>query len=187
MIIINLSEILGKKKLKLSDVINKTGISRPTLTALYYGTGKGVTFEVLNKLCSVLGITPGDLIKFYNVNILEINVTFDKVTFDKISNFDVANFSGFVKLIQDNNLREICFSGSVFVSGHMNINDDAHDTIYDCQILFENLSKNEYCNLWPEEAMAEIEKGIMETIEKEFSNIVKDPTFVSDLKVNFLE
>lgn len=42
MILCNLSEILGKRRLKIAKVAADTGISRTTLTSLYYDTVKGV-------------------------------------------------------------------------------------------------------------------------------------------------
>ena len=55
------SEILGKKRIKISDVMQHTGITRPTLSALYYDSGKGINFETLDKLCEYLQIQPGEL------------------------------------------------------------------------------------------------------------------------------
>ncbi|MEG1075073.1 MAG: helix-turn-helix transcriptional regulator [Ruthenibacterium sp.] len=46
---------MGARKLKIADVARKTGISRTTLTALYYGTSKRISFETLDKLCKFFG------------------------------------------------------------------------------------------------------------------------------------
>lgn len=56
------STLLGERKLKISKVAKDTGISRTTLTNLYYGKTKGVTFAVLEKLCTYFGCSPGDLL-----------------------------------------------------------------------------------------------------------------------------
>lgn len=74
MIINNFSEILGRKKLKITTVSKETGITRPTLTSLYYGSSKGISFDVLNKLCDFLDISPSDLFTFYPVDIDKINI-----------------------------------------------------------------------------------------------------------------
>ena len=58
----NLSAILGRRRLKIKQVSDETGISRTTLTELYYCRSKGITFEVLFKLCDYLSITPNDLL-----------------------------------------------------------------------------------------------------------------------------
>lgn len=63
MIVNKFSEILGKRKMKISDVHDATGISRPTLTALYYDKSKGIKFDTLDKLCRYLRIQPGDILE----------------------------------------------------------------------------------------------------------------------------
>ena len=74
MILSKLSEILGRKKLKLSNVIRDTRISRPTLTNLYYNVGKGINFDTLSTLCAYLSITTSDLLVYYNVDVDAIGV-----------------------------------------------------------------------------------------------------------------
>lgn len=58
MILCNLPVLLAERKLRISKVTADTGISRTTLTAMYYGTGVGVQFETLDKLCIYLGVEP---------------------------------------------------------------------------------------------------------------------------------
>lgn len=55
--------LLGTKKLKISDVARKTGISRTTLTKLYYGDGCAVTYKVLSKLCAALDCDVSDILE----------------------------------------------------------------------------------------------------------------------------
>lgn len=61
MILCNLAAIMGERRLKISKVAADTGISRTTLTALYYDSGKGVQFETANLLCIYFGISMGEL------------------------------------------------------------------------------------------------------------------------------
>lgn len=51
---IDLRVVLAKRKLKITDVAKATGISRTTLTALYYEKSQGVKFETLETLCKYL-------------------------------------------------------------------------------------------------------------------------------------
>ena len=81
MILIDFASILGQKRLKISKVIADTKISRPTLTALYYDLGKGINFDTLNTLCGYLQVQPGDIIKFYPIDIDEINITYIATTY----------------------------------------------------------------------------------------------------------
>lgn len=46
----------------ISDLQKKTGISRTTLTALYYGTGKGVLFETMETLCRTFNVGFGEIL-----------------------------------------------------------------------------------------------------------------------------
>lgn len=54
MIANKLSEVMGRKRLKISDVVNMTGLARNTVTELYHGRAKQVHFETLDKLCIAL-------------------------------------------------------------------------------------------------------------------------------------
>lgn len=60
----HLSRILGEKKMNMSDLAKSAGIARNTVSALYYEDGKGVTWDVLEKLCAALSCQPGDLIEY---------------------------------------------------------------------------------------------------------------------------
>lgn len=60
----NFSTILGKKLLKITKVSKDTGISRTTLTNLYYRRSTYVSFEVLDKLCKYLNCGVGDLFEY---------------------------------------------------------------------------------------------------------------------------
>ena len=64
MILCNLAGIMGERRLKISKVAADTGISRTTLTALYYDFGKGIQFETANALCEYLEIDMGELFIF---------------------------------------------------------------------------------------------------------------------------
>lgn len=59
----NLSQILGAKLIKISQVAKDTGISRTTLTNLYYKRSKAISGDVLHKLCDYLNCTVGDLLE----------------------------------------------------------------------------------------------------------------------------
>ncbi|ASA22112.1 helix-turn-helix domain-containing protein [Paenibacillus donghaensis] len=49
-----LSEVMGRKRLKISDVIEMTGLARNTIADLYHGRAKRVDLETLDKLCKAL-------------------------------------------------------------------------------------------------------------------------------------
>ncbi len=84
MILCNLAVLLAERKLKIADVVKDTGISRTTLTVLYYGGGKGVQFETANTLCKYLDVDINDLFTFvpfdYKVGTVEYDVDTNKGT-----------------------------------------------------------------------------------------------------------
>jgi putative transcriptional regulator len=64
MLRINLAVVMAKKRIySLAPMSEATGISRTTLTALYYEKGKGVQFETIEKVCKYLNIQVGELIE----------------------------------------------------------------------------------------------------------------------------
>ena len=54
MIKCNLSELLGRKKLKISQLCRDTGINRGTLDRLYYDNAQRVDLDVIEVLCKYL-------------------------------------------------------------------------------------------------------------------------------------
>lgn len=49
--------LLAKKREKVSDVAKATGISKSTLTALYYERTKRPDIKTLQKVCDYLAVT----------------------------------------------------------------------------------------------------------------------------------
>ena len=58
-----LSELMGRKRLKISDVIEGTGLVRNTVAEMYHGRAKGANFETLDKLCTFLDVGVGELLE----------------------------------------------------------------------------------------------------------------------------
>jgi putative transcriptional regulator len=56
------ANLLGERKLKISDVATATGINRGTLTRLYYETAERVDLEVLDKLCEYFEVELNQLL-----------------------------------------------------------------------------------------------------------------------------
>lgn len=56
-----LSEILGKKRIKMSELQELTGLGVNTIRKIYYNTGNNVSYNTLNKICNALEITVGEL------------------------------------------------------------------------------------------------------------------------------
>ena len=63
MIVCNLAVLLAERGLKITKVSKDTGLSRTTLTALYYNRGQGIQLDTMDTLCNYLKITPNELFK----------------------------------------------------------------------------------------------------------------------------
>lgn len=60
----NLSKILGERLLSISEVSRETGISRSTLTDLYYRRTKRFDSETIMKLCNYLQVPMSELLEY---------------------------------------------------------------------------------------------------------------------------
>lgn len=64
MLINNFSMLCGKNRATITDISKATGISRTTLTSIYYDRAKSITFEVLDKLCIYFNCSLNDIIEY---------------------------------------------------------------------------------------------------------------------------
>lgn len=58
----NFRVLLAKRRKKVSDVYNKTGISKSALIALYYERTKKPDIQTLQKVADYLGVTIDELL-----------------------------------------------------------------------------------------------------------------------------
>lgn len=68
MIVNKFSVLLAQRLLKISVLAKATGISRVTLTNLYYRRTKQIDLETLDKLCCYLQCGVGDILEFQKGN-----------------------------------------------------------------------------------------------------------------------
>ena len=64
MIVNRLSRLLGERRMNLSVLQRRTGLSYVTLHALYHGKSTRVDFETLNRICRALEVQPGDILEY---------------------------------------------------------------------------------------------------------------------------
>ena len=64
MIVFNIDIMLAKRKMTLTELSEKVGITIANLSILKTGKAKAVRVETLNKLCVALQCQPGDLLEF---------------------------------------------------------------------------------------------------------------------------
>lgn len=63
-ILINLDLMLVKRKMKLTDLADRVGITIANLSILKQNKARAVRFSTLEALCRELGCQPGDLLEY---------------------------------------------------------------------------------------------------------------------------
>ena len=63
-IIVNLDVELAKRKMSLSELAEKVGLTLANLSILKTGKAKAVRFTTLEAICRVLGCQPGDILEY---------------------------------------------------------------------------------------------------------------------------
>ncbi len=63
-IIVNLDVELAKRKMSLSELAEKVGLTLANLSILKTGKAKAVRFTTLETICRVLGCQPGDILEY---------------------------------------------------------------------------------------------------------------------------
>ena len=63
-IIVNLDVMMARRKIGVTDLAEKVGITMANLSILKNGKAKAVRFSTLERLCDVLNCQPGDLLEF---------------------------------------------------------------------------------------------------------------------------
>ena len=63
MIVCNLPVLIAERRMKVADVARETGMSKTTLHKLYNGQSTRIDFETIEKLCLLLNVEVGELLK----------------------------------------------------------------------------------------------------------------------------
>ena len=63
-IIVNIDVMLAKRKMSVTELSEKLGITMANVSILKNGNAKAVKVETLNKLCAALDCQPGDLFEY---------------------------------------------------------------------------------------------------------------------------
>lgn len=64
MIHCHLARLMGERKMKISDVLRETGLSRNTVTLMYKETAQRIDIEALDKLCRLFECEVADMLEF---------------------------------------------------------------------------------------------------------------------------
>jgi putative transcriptional regulator len=63
-IIVKLDDVLHDRRMTLTELSEKVGISLPNLSILKTGKARAIRFSTLELICAVLACQPGDLLAF---------------------------------------------------------------------------------------------------------------------------
>ncbi|OJV62782.1 MAG: transcriptional regulator [Clostridiales bacterium 38-18] len=63
-IIVNLDVMMAKRKMSVTELSEKVGITMANLSILKTGKAKAIRFSTLEKICEVLECQPGDILDY---------------------------------------------------------------------------------------------------------------------------
>jgi putative transcriptional regulator len=63
MIIVNLDVMLARRKLRSKELSERIGLTEQNVSLLKSGKVKGIRFDTLDKICTVLDCQPGDILE----------------------------------------------------------------------------------------------------------------------------
>ncbi len=64
MIVINIDVMLAKRKMSVTELSNRVGITMANMSILKNGKAKAIKLETLSKICEVLNCQPGDVLEY---------------------------------------------------------------------------------------------------------------------------
>lgn len=67
-IIVNLDVMLAKRKMSLTELSERVGITMSNLSILKNGKAKAIRFSTLEGICRVLECQPGDILEYKEEN-----------------------------------------------------------------------------------------------------------------------
>lgn len=65
-IIVNVDVMLAKRKMSLTELSEKVGVTMANLSILKTGKAKAIRFSTLEAICQVLDCQPGDILEYRN-------------------------------------------------------------------------------------------------------------------------
>ena len=64
MIVINIDVMLAKRKMSVTELSEKVGITMANISILKNGKAKAIKVYTLNKICKALSCQPGDILEW---------------------------------------------------------------------------------------------------------------------------
>lgn len=63
-IIINIDVMLAKRKMSVTELSERVGITMANISILKNQKAKAIRFDTLNKICEILQCQPGDILEY---------------------------------------------------------------------------------------------------------------------------
>ena len=63
-IIVNLDVMLARRKMSLTELSEKVGITMANLSILKKGHARAIRFSTLDRICEILDCQPGDILEY---------------------------------------------------------------------------------------------------------------------------
>ena len=64
MLIVNLDVMLARRKMSVTELAQRVGITLANISILKNGKAKAIRFSTLEKVCQVLECQPGDILEY---------------------------------------------------------------------------------------------------------------------------
>jgi putative transcriptional regulator len=65
-IVVNLDVMLARRKMSLTELSERVGITIANLSVLKSGKAKAIRFSTLEEICKILNCQPGDILEYMN-------------------------------------------------------------------------------------------------------------------------
>jgi putative transcriptional regulator len=65
-IVVNLDVMLARRKMSLTELSERAGITLSNMSILKSGKAKAIRFSTLQEICEILACQPGDILEYMN-------------------------------------------------------------------------------------------------------------------------
>lgn len=71
MIIVNIDVMLAIRKMSVTELSNRVGITMANISILKNGRAKAIRLETLDKICEILECQPGDILEYRKEEVVD--------------------------------------------------------------------------------------------------------------------
>jgi putative transcriptional regulator len=70
-IVVTLDDVLHDRRMTLTDLADKVGMTLANLSILKTGKARAIRFSTLDAICEALSCQPGDILRFENEDVIK--------------------------------------------------------------------------------------------------------------------